>query len=171
MTSGSTKKRTVTNAEGIDVGLTTLATLSDGTEIANPRWTRQDEERIAHANQVLARKQKRSKNRIRARQVLGRAHQRAANARRNYLHHVSKWLVANYDLIAHEALNIKGMAQGNLAKSIMDAAWSILLGQLTYKAEQGAAQCSNRAGNERSSGLSTWGPPWWITAGREQGRN
>jgi putative transposase len=130
------EKRTVTNAVGIDVGLTTLATLSDGTEIANPRWTRQDEERIAHANQVLARKQKRSKNRIRARQVLGRAHQRAANARRNYLHHVSKWLVANYDLIAHEALNIKGMAQGNLAKSIMDAAWSILLGQLTYKAEQ-----------------------------------
>ena len=129
-------KRTVTTAIGIDVGLTTLATLSDGTEIANPRWTRQHKDRIACANRALARKQKRSKNRMRAREALNRAHQRAANARKNYLHHVSKWLVANYDLIAHEALNVKGMAQGNLAKSIMDAAWSILLGQLTYKAEQ-----------------------------------
>jgi len=130
------ERRTVTTAVGIDVGLTTLATLSDGTEIPNPRWTRQHEDRIAAANRLLARKQKRSKNRVRAREALHRAHQRVANARRNYLHHVSKWLVANYDLIAHEALNIKGMAQGNLAKSIMDAAWSILLGQITYKAEQ-----------------------------------
>jgi putative transposase len=130
------EKRTVTTAVGMDVGLTTLATLSDGTEIENPRWTRQHEDRIARANRRLARKQKRSKNRIRARQALGRAHQRAANARRNYLHHVSKWLVGHYDLIAHEALNVKGMAQGNLAKCIQDAAWSILLGQLTYKAEQ-----------------------------------
>jgi len=43
--------------------------------------------------------------------------------------------VGNYDLIAHEALNIKGMAQGHFAKSIMDAAWSILLSQVRYKAE------------------------------------
>ena len=130
------EKRTVTTAVGMDVGLTTLVTLSDGTEIENPRWTRQHEDRIAATNRLLARKHKRSKNRARAREALHRAHQRAANARRNYLHLVSKWLVGNYDLIAHEALNIKGMAQGNLAKSIMDAAWSILLSQLTYKAEQ-----------------------------------
>lgn len=129
------EKRTVTTAVGIDVGLTTLATLSDGTEIENPRWTKQYEDRIAAANRVLARKQKRSKNRVRARQALSRAHQRAANARRNYLHHVSKWLVGRYDLIAYEALNVKGMAQGNLAKSIMDAAWGILLFQVRYKAE------------------------------------
>jgi putative transposase len=129
------EKRTVTSAVGMDVGLTTLVTLSDGTEIENPRWTRQHEDRIARANRVLARKQKRSKNRTRAREALHRAHQRAANARKNYLHHVSKWLVGNYDLIAHEALNVNGMAQGNLAKSILDAAWSILLFQLRYKAE------------------------------------
>jgi len=129
------EKRTVTTAVGIDVGLTTLATLSDGTEIENPRWTKRHEDRIAAANRLLARKQKRSKNRARAREVLHRAHQRAANARRNYLHHVSKWLVANYDLIAYEALNVKSMAQGNLARSIHDAAWTILLSQVHYKAE------------------------------------
>jgi putative transposase len=129
------EKRIVKTAVGVDVGLTTLATLSDGTEIENPHWTKQHEERIASASRVLARKQKRSNNRTKARQTLRRAHQRAANARKNYLHHVSKWLVANYDLIAHEELNVKGMAQSNLAKSIMDAAWSILIWQITYKAE------------------------------------
>lgn len=130
------EKRTVTSAVGIDVGLTTLATLSNGEDIENPRWTRQHEDRIAAANQALARKEKRSNNRIRAREVLHRAHQRAANARRNYLHHVSKRLVANYDLIAHEALNVKGMVQSHFAKSIMDAAWAMLIWQLTYKAEK-----------------------------------
>ena len=62
-----------------------------------------------------------------AREVLRRAHQRAANARLNYIHHASKWLVANYDLIAFEDLKIRNMVQSNLAKSIMDAAWGLLI--------------------------------------------
>lgn len=125
----------VSTAVGIDVGLTTLATLSDGTEIQNPRWTRQHEDRIAAANRSLATKTRGSHNRLRAREALRRAHQRAASARLNYIHHVSKWLVENYDLIAHEDLKIQDMSQGRLAKSIMDAAWAILLYQLRYKAE------------------------------------
>lgn len=128
-------KRAVSSAIGIDVGLTTLVTLSDGTEIQNQRWTRKHAARIAAANQQLARKKRGSKNRLRAKEVLRRAHQRAANARINYLHHVSKWLVDNYDLIAHEDLKIHNMAQGNLAKSIHDAAWAQLLYQIGYKAE------------------------------------
>lgn len=133
------EKLVVSKAVGIDVGLSVLATLSDGTIIENPRWTRKYERRIAEANRSLARKQRRSRNRICAREGLRRAHQRAANARLNYLHHASKCLVSNYDLIAHEDLNIKGMSQGRLAKSIMDAAWSILLYQLRYKAEKAGA--------------------------------
>ena len=130
-------KRVVSNPIGIDVGITDLATLSDGTTIENPRWTRKHEHRIAAASRVLARKQKRSNNRSRARQALRRAHQKAMNARTNYLHHVSKWLLNNYDLIAHEDLKICNMAKNpHLAKSIMDAAWGILIYQLTYKAEK-----------------------------------
>jgi len=128
-------KCAVSNPVGIDVGLTALATLSDGLVIENPRWTRQHESRIAKASRVLARKQKRSNNRKRAVLVLRRVHQRAANARTNYLHHVSKQLVANYDLIAYEDLKIRNMVRSNLAKSIMDAAWGQLIYQLTYKAE------------------------------------
>ena len=145
------EKVAVSRAVGIDVGLTTLATLSDGTEIENPRWTKQHEHRIAEAGRALARKRKRSNNRARARLVLRRAHQRAANARLNYIHHVSKWLVQNYDLIAHEDLRISNMSRSasgtieepgknvaqkrGLNKSILDAAWGLLIWCITFKAE------------------------------------
>jgi len=129
------EKKVVTTAVGIDVGLTTLATLSDGTEIENPRWTKNHEDRIKDVSQLLARKKRGSKNRLKAKETLRRAHQRASDARKNYLHHVSKWLVENYDLIAHEDLNIKGLVEGTNSKSIIDAAWGILLYQVRYKAE------------------------------------
>ncbi len=129
------EKRTVINAVGIDVGLTTLATLSDGKAIENPRWVRHYEKRIAEAGRRLSSKGKGSINRQRARQALRRIHRRAANARTNYLHHVSKQLVADYDLIAHEDLRVSNMARSNLAKGILDAAWGQLIGQLRYKAE------------------------------------
>ncbi len=131
----SPEKKMISHAIGIDLGLTSLLTLSDGTEIENPRWTKQHEDRIAKASRVLALKQRGSKNRCKAKEVLRRAHQRAADARRNYLHHVSKWLVSKYDLIAHEDLKIKEMSESRFGKSIMDAAWSILLFQMRYKAE------------------------------------
>jgi putative transposase len=145
-------KLVVQRATGIDVGLTTLATLSDGTEIENPRWTKNHEDRIAAKNRALATKKRGSKNRLKAKEALRRAHQRAANARLNYLHHVSKWLVANFDLIAHEDLKISNMARSasgtveapgknvaqkrGLNRSIMDAAWSLFIWCITYKAEE-----------------------------------
>ena len=141
----------VSNPVGIDVGLTSLATLSDGTVIDNPRWTRKYDKRIAAASRALARKQRRSKNRIRARELLRRAHQRAANARLNHIHHASKWLVDNYDLIAYEDLKIRNMVRSakgteetpgsnvkqkaGLNRSIMDAAWGLLIWCIVYKAE------------------------------------
>jgi putative transposase len=129
------EKVVVSKAVGIDVGLTALATLSDGTEIQNPRWIQKHERRIADAGRALARKKRGSRNRLRAKEVLRRAHQAAANARLNYIHHVSKWLVQNYDLIAFEDLKIANMARSHLAKSIMDAAWGLLIWCITFKAE------------------------------------
>jgi putative transposase len=129
------EKCAISNPIGIDLGLTNFVTLSDGTSIDNPRWTRKHEARIAAANRALARKQRHSKNRLRAKEVLRRVHQRAADARRNFTHHVSKILVGTYDLIAFEKLNIKGMVRGRMAKSILDAAWGELIWQITYKAE------------------------------------
>jgi putative transposase len=144
-------KVAVSSAVGIDLGLTAFVTLSDGSAIENPRWTRKHEARIAAANRKLALKQKRSKNRLKAKEVLRRAHQRAADARLNYIHHISKWLVSNYDLIAYEDLKIRNMARSasgtvenpgtnvaqksGLNRSIMDAAWGLLIWCIVFKAE------------------------------------
>lgn len=145
------EKTRVASAVGIDLGLKHLVTLSDGQFIANPHWEHKHERKISAANQSLSRKRKRSNNRIRAKEVLLRSHQRATSARRNFTHHVSKWLVSNYDLVAFEKLNIcnvsrsakgtvdkpgKNVAQkSGLNRSIMDAAWGELVWQITYKAE------------------------------------
>lgn len=126
----------VSSPIGVDVGLTDLATLSDGTVIENPRWIRQHEIRIAAAQRKLALKRSRSRNRVSARETLRRTIQRTADARRNYLHHVSKKLVIEHDLIAHENLKIGNMVRSSFGKSILDAAWGELIHQLTYKAEK-----------------------------------
>jgi putative transposase len=129
------EKIAVRNAVGIDVGLTALATLSDGTEIANPRWTKQEEDRLADANRDLARKKNGSNNRKKSKEHLRRVHQRIAGLRSSYLTSVAKQLVSEYDLIAHEKLNIKDMVQSRFAKSIMDAAWNQLIFKLNSEAE------------------------------------
>jgi putative transposase len=129
------EKVTVSNTVGIDLGITSLATLSDGTEIANPRWTKQEEQRLAKANQSLSRKVRGSKNRVKSRERLRRVHQRIAGLRSSYLTGVAKSLVQKYDLIAHEKLSIKNMVRSNLAKSILDASWSKLIQRINCEAE------------------------------------
>lgn len=129
------EKLVVRNAVGVDLGLTTLATLSDGTQIVNPRWTKQEENRLAEANRDLSRRTKGSNNRKKSKERLRRIHQRIAGLRRSYLHDVSRILVDKYDLIAHENLKISEMAKSRFGKSIMDAAWGELLFQIKYKAE------------------------------------
>jgi putative transposase len=158
-------KCVVSHPVGIDVGLTTFATLSDGSEIPNPRFIRQHVQRIARAQKNLARKKRGSKNRLRAKEQTRRAYQRMADARKNFCHHVSKALVARYDLIAHEDLKISNMVKGYLAKSILDAAWGQLLFHLAYKAERagryvvavnprGTTQRCSRCGETVPKGLA-----------------
>lgn len=131
------EKRAVTKAVGIDLGLHSLATLSDGSEIDNPRWLRQEQDRLADANRSLARKKRGSKNRLKAIERARRLHQHVRGLRRSYLHRISAALVSNFDLIAYEKMNIRGMlaARIRLGRSISDAAWAELIWQLTYKAE------------------------------------
>ena len=128
-------KQPVSSPIGVDLGLTSFAVFSNGDEIKNPRFAKKAEQRITNANRALARKLRGSKNRLRAKERLRREHQRVADARKNFCHHASKAVLAKYDLVAHEALNIADMAEKRFGKSIMDAAWGLFLFQLTYKAE------------------------------------
>jgi putative transposase len=119
---------------GIDVGLTTFATLSDDTQVANPRYTRQAARHVALAQRKLARRQKRSRRRQKARRELAAAQLHVANQRRDFHHKVARDLVRRYGRIAIEDLNIKGLAGGMLAKAVHDAGWSQFLRILTEEA-------------------------------------
>jgi putative transposase len=120
---------------GIDVGLTTLATLSTGEKIENPRYFRQRQALLKKRQQSLARKQKGSKNRNRARILVAKTHAHVHHQRVDLTRKEAKQLVEQYDLISLEELNNKGLASGMFAKSVNDASWGLFRQAIACKAE------------------------------------
>jgi putative transposase len=123
---------------GIDVGLTTFAMLSDGTEIPNPRYYREAQAELRRAARKVARRKKGSHRRRKAVALLRKVHVHIRSQRADFHHKISRWLVNNYGLIAVEDLNIKGLAKSMLAKSVNDAGWGLFLDKIAYKAEDAA---------------------------------
>ncbi len=119
---------------GIDVGLTTFAALSQGDPVENPRLLAASQLKVRHAHRKVSRRIKGSCNRRKAIKRLARVHERVAAQRKDFLHQESRKLVNRFDLIGFEALNIKGLCGGMLAKPIHDAAWGMFLFFVTYKA-------------------------------------
>lgn len=134
------EKKPIVSAIGVDVGLTTLVTLSSGEEIHNVRPTIAAERDLRVASRALSRCQRGSNRRAKVKSSVVRIHETIRNTRDTYLHQVSADLVRRFDLIAVENLNIKGLAQSRLAKSVHDAAWGRLRTMLTYKAEGAGGQ-------------------------------
>lgn len=131
------KTRHIVTAIGIDLGLNAMATLSSGDKIENPRWLRASERKLAREQRKLSRKKKGSGNRKRQKSVVATVHRKIRNQRMNFHHNLSKSLVANYDLIVLEKLNMLNMVNNRyLAKSISDAGWNQLVRFTTYKAEE-----------------------------------
>ncbi len=129
-------ERSVEHVVGIDMGLSSFATLSDGTSIPNPRFFRMEEKELAKASRKLSKAAKGSQKHKKAVRVVQRVHERIANKRYDFIHQLSRLLVDDYSFIAFEDLNIKNMLKNHcLAKSISDAAWNMLISATKYKAE------------------------------------
>jgi putative transposase len=124
---------------GIDVGLTDLAVTSDGSKFSNPKHVKSAERNLKRKQQSLSRKVKGSKSRNKARVLVAKAHERVANARKDYLHKLSTRLVNENQVIAVEDLHVKGMMKNpNLSKAIGDVGWGSFTNMLKYKtAKQG----------------------------------
>ena len=134
---------------GIDVGLKTFATLSDGSVIENPRFLKKSQERLKDLQRSLASKQKGSNNRAKAKKLISRQHEKISNRRKDFLHKITKDLVKRYDGFVVEDLNIEGMlskerkvanmsekGMRGIRRGILDVAWGMFSFYLGYKAEE-----------------------------------
>ena len=122
---------------GIDVGINTLATCSNGDTYDNPRPLKRYERKLARANRALSRKIYLSKNWHKAKNVLSGIHYRIACIREDAHHQATTKIVRKANAIGIETLNIRGMLKNRkLAKALSDSALSRFLTMLKYKADR-----------------------------------
>lgn len=120
---------------GLDMGITTLLTVSSGEKVSNPKSLRKVQKKLKRLQQTLCRKVKGSNNRYKARLKVAKLHEKVANIRKDNIHKVTTKLIQENQLIAVETLNVKGMMKNHcLAQAIGDASWGELVRQLEYKA-------------------------------------
>ena len=123
-------------AVGIDVGLESFATLSNGEKIENPRFFRTDEKALTKAQRKLSKAEKGSPERKKVRKIVAHVHERIANRRLNFAHQTSRQLVDRFGTIVFEDLNVTNMQKNHgLAKSIADVAWNQFITITVSKAE------------------------------------
>lgn len=121
---------------GIDLGIKTFSTQSDGIEISNPKFLNKNQVKLRRLQRHLSRKMKGSNRRNKCRLKIARLHQHITNQRDWFLHDYSTRLINNYDKIFIEDLNVAGMVKNHcLAGAISDVSWSKFVSMLTYKAE------------------------------------
>jgi putative transposase len=143
---------------GIDVGIVSFATTSDGEHVDNPRWARASAARLAAAQQRLQRARRGGRNRAAKRETVAARHRKIANQRKDFHHKQARELAARYDLIVVEDLKIANMlrrakpvadptnpghylrngarAKSGLNRSISDAGWGQFVSILRAKAEE-----------------------------------
>ena len=149
----ATRKKKVKNRSiGGDVGIKAFLTLSDGTQILNPKTYEKQVAKLRRLNKQLALRSRAnsktetvndktgeiitawSKRHDKTVQKVQKQHAKVYNQRNNFLHTVSKTLIMNYETISVEKLTIANMVKDkHLSKSISDASWGEFIRQLEYK--------------------------------------
>jgi putative transposase len=131
------KQKPKTNKHvGIDLGIKTLATLSNGAVIQNPHFLRDSQSKLKRAQRHLSHKQKGSVRRKKCINRVAVLHNSVANKRNDFLHSITTGLINDFDTIYLEDLNVNGMLQNHkLAQAISDVSWAKFGQMLVYKAD------------------------------------
>lgn len=138
-------------AAGIDLGIASFLTTSDGEHVNNPRHLCEAAEQLTAVQRALSRCKRGSNRRRKVRAQVAAVHSKIHRRRLDHAHKTANWLVRHYDVICHEALRIGNMtrsARGTLTepgtrvaqkaglnRSILDAGWGVFLLILAAKAE------------------------------------
>jgi len=128
----------------LDLGLGDLAALisinpatgeASRKKIANPRYLRAAQRKLARQQRALSRKKEGSANRAKARIAVARTHRKVRDLRADHHHKLARRLVSDHDVLALETLSLSGMGRARLAKSVHDAGLGNLIRLITEKAE------------------------------------
>jgi putative transposase len=126
--------RTDHSRVGVDLGITALATLDNGTKVPAPKPLRRLLKKLTRLSRSLSRKRRGSRNRAKAKTKLARLYRRTADIRADALHKLTSSLV-NAAVIVIEDLNVRGMlANRRLARAVADVGFSAFRRQVAYKA-------------------------------------
>ncbi len=149
-------------AIGIDLGLKDLAALSNGQTVSAQQFHRDLEPALAVAQRAH------KKDRTKA------IHARIANRRKDFLHKLSTRLVKQHDAIFIGDVNAAGLAKTPMAKSVLDAGWSMFRTQLQYKGDSAGIwvrevheaystqECSSCHARTGPKGLDGLGVRQWV---------
>jgi putative transposase len=124
------------NTIGIDMGLKSFLVDDAGEEIEIPQHYRKAEKQLKRLQRSLSRKKKGSNRRKKVIKRVAKAHLKVSNKRKDFHYKTAKKLLSQGKHVAHEKLNIKGLAKSRLAKSVNDAGWGQFLAYLGVKAER-----------------------------------
>lgn len=135
------KPRTSENMIGIDLGIKTYATCSNGDKIDNPKWLRNSQKRLAVLQRRASKKIRGSNRREKANLRTAKCYEKITNQRKDWQHKWSAKLVSENQVICLEDLSVSNMLKNHkLARAIQECSWSQFVSFLEYKAERYGTQ-------------------------------